>query len=105
MLGAQGQATFALLDWGAPFSRFTLDVDDHFATRLGAKDVLVELPHPVAGPFGAMLAMLKIPHFLAPDTPADAVLEVMNYGADGLVFRLGAAVQRYDRFGLQRVTG
>ena len=104
-LAARQQADLALLDRNARFTTFAVDPSDHFATRLGAKDLLIALPNPIPGPFGAMLDAIKIPHFLAPDVPAEAVTEVLNHGSDGLVFRLGNAVLRYDRFGLQRTTG
>lgn len=104
-LAARQQADLALLDRTARFTTFAVDPSDHFATRLGAKDLLIVPPNPILGPFGAMLEALKIPHFLAPDVPAEAVMEVLNLDSDGLVFRLGNAVLKYDRFGLQRTTG
>lgn len=104
-LAERRQADLALLDRSARFTSFALDPSDHFATRLGARDLLVALPTSVPGPFGAMLTAMKVPHFLAPDASAEAAAEILSPGADGLVFRLGAAVLRYDRFGLQRSAG
>ncbi len=104
-LAARRQADLALLDRSSRFTSFALDPSDHFATRLGAHDFLVALPTSVPGPFEAMLTAMKVPHFLASDAPVDAAMEILGHGADGLLFRLGAAVLQYDRFGLQRIAG
>jgi CRISPR-associated endonuclease/helicase Cas3 len=95
------QAGLGLLDRSAPFRDFTLDAADPFSTRLGAKDLLVPVQPPVPGPFGRTLEAIKVAHYLAGDASADAVMEVLEHGPDGLVFRLGPVVLRYDRFGLR----
>jgi CRISPR-associated endonuclease/helicase Cas3 len=96
------QAGLGLLDRSARFSDFTLDAADPFSTRLGAMDLLLPLKPPLRGPFSRMLETIKIPHFLAGEALTDAVIEVLEHGPDGLLFRLGAVVLRYDRFGLRR---
>ncbi len=95
------QAGLGLLDRSARFTAFTLDAADPFSTRLGAKDLLIEVQPPVPGPFGRMLEAIKVAHYLAGDVPADAVMEVLEHGPDGFVFRLGPTALRYDRYGLR----
>lgn len=97
-----GQARLGLLDRDAPFSAFRIPDDEPWATRLGARDLLVALPEAILGPFGEPVATLRIPHFLAGDAAAEATPEVLESGAGGLLFRLGAVTLRYDRFGLRR---
>jgi CRISPR-associated endonuclease/helicase Cas3 len=97
------EAGRGLLDRSAPFQEFHIPDGERWATRLGAKDLLVELPAAVEGPFGRMVATIRVPHFIAGEATADAVVEVMASGSDGLVFRLGSSTLSYDRFGLRRL--
>lgn len=99
------QAGLGLLDRSAPFSAFRIPDGEQWATRLGAKDLLIELPEAIRGPFGRMLGVIRVPHFLAGDATADDLADVISNGAEGLLVRLGPTTLRYDRFGLQRAEG
>ena len=101
-LGRQQQAYRGLLNRAAPFSDFHLDADDRIATRLGAKDLLAALPEAVMGPFGKLVRMIRVPHWLAGAATEKDTVTLLDTGAIGLRFRLGPTTLRYDRFGLQR---
>ena len=85
------QAGLGLLDRSAPFSAFRIPEGERWATRLGAKDLLVEVPPGVVGPFAQTVATIRVPHFLAGEASADAAVEVIASGPGGLLFRLGPA--------------
>lgn len=93
------QARLGLLDRAAPFSAFR--IDEKWATRLGAQDLLAALPPGTTGPFGSAIDRLLVPHFLAEGASDADAAEVLAADADGLLIRLGPARLRYDRFGLR----
>jgi CRISPR-associated endonuclease/helicase Cas3 len=96
------EAGRGLLDRSAPFSVFQIPEGDPWTTRLGAKDLLATLPEAVMGPFGHRVAALRVPHFLAGGATADDVAEIVATTLDGLLFRLGPTMLRYDKLGLQQ---
>lgn len=101
-IGLQQQASVALLNRTRPFRDFVLDPDERFATRLGAKDRLVDVPDNLAGPFGAASGALRIPHHLLSGVEATAEAEGWA-AAEGVIrFRLGVGSYHYGRTGLQR---
>lgn len=83
--------------------RFTdlLYPDDMTAvtTRLGARDLLIDLDPPLAGPFGRDVRRIAIPGWMARDIPADARPERIG----DRDFRLGSHCFHYDQWGLRRV--
>ncbi|KQN20571.1 hypothetical protein ASE86_15020 [Sphingomonas sp. Leaf33] len=83
--------------------RFTdlLYADDMTAvtTRLGARDLLIDLDPPLAGPFGHAVRRIAIPGWMAHDIPADAKPERTG----DRDFRLGSHRFHYDQWGLRRV--
>lgn len=99
--GQRNTASHALLDRGKPFSRFTLDADEHISSRLGMLDRQVDLGDQV-GPFGARCGLLRIPSWLIGDTALDTEVADLR-SADGIIrFTFGTARLRYDRHGLER---
>lgn len=96
------QARLSRLDRGRPFSDFCLPSEDSFATRLGARDRMVDFAG-LEGPFGTPIGKLRVPQFLAPDA-GEAEAEIVSNSGEGLVFRLGASELRYGRMGLERAS-
>ncbi len=96
------QAGMGLLDRSAPFSAFRIPEGEQWASRLGAKDLLMELPAATRGPFGDPIGTIRVPQFLAGDATADDVAEVVSTTDRSLLVRLGPTLLRYDRFGLRR---
>ncbi|MFD1035447.1 CRISPR-associated helicase Cas3' [Sphingomonas hankookensis] len=82
--------------------RFTamrpFDREETVATRLGVRDLLIDLPQPLAGPFGGAIERMAIPGWLVSGRGGDAVETV-----DAQRFRLGDREFRYDQWGLQVV--
>lgn len=100
---ARSQAKDVSLDFLTRFSEIRWpDAAEKLATRLGARDLLLEIDKPITSPFGASLTHLKLPHWMAPKAlPENPVLIV----ADGGTMTLADAHYSYDRFGLQRILG
>lgn len=94
-------ADSALLDRAAPFSAFQLPTDDQWATRLGAKDLLVSLDG-LIGPFGNPVGALRIPQFLAEGAAADATAIIAESSLSRIIFTIGGQDLLYDRLGLRR---
>ncbi len=102
------QAAHALLPWKTAIRDLVFQWDEPAATRLGARDLVVELAEPPRGPFGRMVAQLAIPVHLwrgregdapppdAPIPPAD-----VERTDDGFLFRLGERRFRYGPYGLE----
>ena len=99
-LGQRQTAQFAMLDRAAPFSRFQLPEDDAWATRLGAKDRLVQFDD-VIGPFRQPIGELRVRHYLAEGVGPDEKPVIVEQETAGVTFRFGASLLRYDRFGLR----
>ena len=97
-----GQAGSAILrtDVGFEDPAVVFSGDDFVATRLGARDVLVELPSPVEGPFGAPVRSFQMPAYWGVD-PAEEIAPRVNEASNGaVVFEVQARKFRYDARGL-----
>jgi CRISPR-associated endonuclease/helicase Cas3 len=97
----RGTAQTLALDLATPFNALSFPVDElAVTTRLGARDLLVELPEAIEGPFAQAVARFRIPAWMlgkvtAQDQPTAAVR-----AGEGWRFGLGDRVYRYDRWGL-----
>jgi CRISPR-associated endonuclease/helicase Cas3 len=100
-IGGSQQAALGLLHRDRPFGEF--QINENWATRLGAKDLLAALDPAPSGPFGAPVATIRVPHFLAAGATSDDVAQVLEVGPGSFDFQLGLAKLRYDRFGLRRL--
>ncbi len=76
---------------------FAPDEEHAAATRLGARDLIVDLPYGLAGPFGGSVARLKIPDWMAKGTKPDDPVTIVDTAS----FTLGEHRYRYDRWGLR----
>jgi CRISPR-associated endonuclease/helicase Cas3 len=92
------------LDLATPFNALSFPDDGKaVTTRLGARDLLVDLPEAIAGPFGQTVDRFRIPAWMAGTvTPADQPTPAVHDG-EGWRFRLGERDYRYDRWGLARL--
>jgi CRISPR-associated endonuclease/helicase Cas3 len=93
----------------------TLDVEREFGdeefptgvqvgTRLGAQDRVVLFESAERGPFGEPLKALPIRHHLLPrDLSPDTEASAVSHQEGCITFRLGEAVFRYSRLGLERL--
>ncbi|ACV35540.1 CRISPR-associated helicase/endonuclease Cas3 [Accumulibacter sp.] len=91
----------------------TLDVQQRFGeeefptgvqvgTRLGAQDRVVRFDAEQPGPFGEPLKALPIRHHLLPkDLPLDVEPSAVTHHENCTTFRLGEALFRYSRLGLE----
>lgn len=95
------------LPYDEPYGGLSFSDDERrIATRLGAADRLIEFEPPMPGPFGQLVRQLPLRHHQAPrnlDADVQPTHLTQSVGADGFTFRLGDAVFRYDRLGLQRL--
>jgi CRISPR-associated endonuclease/helicase Cas3 len=76
------------------------DISEDVATRLGAKDLLVDFAEPLPGPFGEVVQRLRIPHWMARGIGPDDAPELLANDDKGARFRLGARSYTYGRWGL-----
>jgi CRISPR-associated endonuclease/helicase Cas3 len=100
---ARGQGRDVSIDFEKSFAEIAWpDPGERLATRLGARDLLLELDRRLPSPFGATLSHMKIPAWMAPKAmpEGDPVIAV----EEDRRLRLGDAAYRYDRFGLQRLS-
>jgi CRISPR-associated endonuclease/helicase Cas3 len=93
----------------------TMDVEREFGdeefptgvqvgTRLGAQDRVVHFDPAQPGPFGEPLKALPIRHHLLPrELSPDTEPSAASHQEGCITFRLGAAVFRYSRLGLERL--
>jgi len=89
------------LDWSVPFSDLEFpDRVEAVATRLGARDLLIDLPVPLEGPFGEPVPRIGIPAWMAGDMSLNEQPSPAVRDGDGWRFRLGGRSFRYDRWGL-----
>jgi len=93
------QAAQGLLRRDRPFCEF--QINENWATRLGAKDLLVALPA-LPGPFGEPVHAIRVPHFFVKGATGDEVAEVLAFEDGSFSFRLGQATLLYSRLGLTR---
>lgn len=101
-------ARSAILPWSESFDSGRLsfgDGEESYATRLGARDIAVELPAETPGPFGSPIRALSIPHHWSRgiEPTQDVTPRIIEQSAERLVFVIQQrAAFKYDRFGLGR---
>lgn len=96
---ADGQrAGGVALNLSQPFDRlvFPDDMVD-VTTRLGARDLLLDLDPPLAGPFGEEIRRIALPGWMARNAAPGAPVERM----DDRRFRFGGRDYLYDQWGLR----
>ncbi|WP_294355033.1 hypothetical protein [uncultured Sphingomonas sp.] len=85
------------LDLSQPFRTLTFaDVEEAVVTRLGARDLLIDLPDPIASPFGGAITRIAIPAHLARGIGACDEPRVTGPAT----FEIGARRYDYDQWGL-----
>lgn len=85
------------LDLSQPFRTLTFaDVEDAVVTRLGARDLLIDLPDAIASPFGGAITRIAIPAHLARGIGARDAPRVIG----SATFEIGARRYDYDQWGL-----
>ena len=96
---ADGQrASGVALDLSLPFNQLVFP-DDMAAvtTRLGARDLLLDLDPPLAGPFGGQVTRIALPGWMVGQVASGAPVERL----DDRRFRFGGRDYRYDQWGLR----
>jgi len=89
------------LDLSREFGDLVFDDDaDVVATRLGARDLLVDLPAPLEGPFGKPVTRISIPAWMTGVVAHDEQPTPAVRDGDDWRFRLGDRHFRYGRWGL-----
>ncbi|WP_288413271.1 CRISPR-associated helicase Cas3' [uncultured Sphingomonas sp.] len=97
LVDAETAASIAL-DLGRRFTALRpFEGGEAVATRLGARDLLVDLPEALDGAFGGTIDRIAIPAWMAEGADSATVERI-----DGQQFALGAKRFRYDRWGLVR---
>ncbi|KQN40981.1 hypothetical protein ASG37_03465 [Sphingomonas sp. Leaf407] len=76
---------------------FAPDVEVAVATRLGGRDLIVDLPEGLAGPFGGSVTRLKIPDWMAKGMKPDSPVTIVDTAS----LTLGEHRYRYDQWGLR----
>jgi len=103
--GDRDTALALSLDLSVPFRDLHFpDGEEAVLTRLGARDLLVDLDPPLPSPFGTPVPRLAIPHWMAGGIGADARVELLDKDEDGRRFRLDERVFRYGRWRLTDVS-
>lgn len=93
---ADGQTAAQIaLDLSQRFTELDWRDAEGAVTRLGGRDLLIDLDPPLPGPFGKDVHRMRVPHWMA---GAGATLE-----RDGDLLRLGGRLLRYDQWGLRPV--
>jgi CRISPR-associated endonuclease/helicase Cas3 len=77
------------------------DKAEAVATRLGARDLLVDLARPMPGPFGEAVTRISIPAWMAGTVTRDDQPTPPVEDGDDWCFRLGDRGYRYGRWGLE----
>lgn len=89
------------LNLSQPFRTLTFaDVEEEAATRLDARDLLVDLPEPLASPFGDVVTRIAIPHHMARGIGARDEPQLINARS----FQIGDRRFGYDQWGLHTLT-
>lgn len=97
LVDAQTAAQVAL-DFRQRFTRMQpFDHGEAVATRLGARDLLIDLPDPLAGAFGGTVDRIAIPAWMAEGADGADVERI-----DDRQFMLGTQRFRYGPWGLER---
>lgn len=104
MVGAGGRAR---LDTSIHFhsSEIVFPSDEVFGSRLGVRDVALQLPGPEPGPFGAPIRNLTIPQYwlVRAGLDGEPKAEIAGRGPDGIQFAFAGADFQYDARGLARI--
>ena len=101
-------ARSAILPWQESFDSGRLSFGagkESYVTRLGARDLAVELPAGTVGPFGSAIRSLSIPHHWSCeiDPARDVTPRIVEQSTEHTVFVIQQRVVfRYDRLGLSR---
>ena len=100
-----GQASSAILRTDVAFDdpAVCFSADDPAATRLGARDLMIELSEPVQGPFGGRVSGFRIPVYWGIDPEGDLSPEHVNADGGAINFRIQDKAFSYDATGLGRV--
>lgn len=81
-----------------PFNQLVFPDDmGEVTTRLGARDLLLDLDPPLAGPFGREITRIALPGWMAGHVAPGAPVERL----DDQRFRFGGRDYRYDQWGLR----
>ncbi|WP_366522154.1 CRISPR-associated helicase Cas3' [Candidatus Accumulibacter sp. ACC003] len=93
-----------MLDVEQEFGEQEFPTGVQVGTRLGAQDRVVHFDPEQTGPFGEPLKTLPIRYHLLPrDLSPDAEPTAVTHPEEGTSFRLGEALFRYSRLGLERL--
>ncbi|WP_343526975.1 CRISPR-associated helicase Cas3' [Sphingomonas sp.] len=96
------QAATVALDLSRPFSELVFtEASEALVTRLGARDLLVDVDPPLAGPFGGTVGRFAMPGWM---TRGVAATE-QPVRLDDRRFHLGGRAYRYDQWGLRADDG
>lgn len=97
---AEGQAaTRIALDLSQRFTTLVFgEAGEAAATRLGARDLLLDLETPLAGPFGTAITRIALPAWMVGRVaPGEAPVRLDDHR-----FQLGERRYVYDQWGLRR---
>jgi CRISPR-associated endonuclease/helicase Cas3 len=102
-----GQANSAILRTDVAFDdpAVCFSADDAAATRLGARDMLVEMPESVQGPFGGGVSSFQIPIYWGIDPDGEVSPQQVNANGGTVTFSIQQRSFRYDATGLAVVRG
>ncbi len=98
-----GQAGSAILPTNVGFDDADVffSADDAAATRLGAKDVLIEFLRPVEGPFGRPVRSFQMPAYWGVDPAGEITPQVIEASNAAVTFVVQDRKFRYDARGLE----
>jgi CRISPR-associated endonuclease/helicase Cas3 len=92
------------LDLSKPFRDLVFpDMDETVATRLGARDLLVDFETPLPGPFGEAVTRLTIPRWMVGAIAPRDEPRSLGPSEDGEMFELGGRRYVYGRWGLAKM--
>ena len=97
---ARGTAQDLSLDLSTPFRELSFPNGGSIATRLGARDLLIDLAPPLDGPFARQVDRLTIPAWMAKGVGPDDQPTPPAPDEDGWRFKLGRHSFHYGRWGL-----
>lgn len=105
ILGIRGAevstANLNLLEFGKEIFP-PIDIESRIATRLGSDNRFLPLETALPGPFGAMVASLTLPGWMAKDAPLDARPQAAKPIPGGFTFQYGKEGFVYDQWGLDK---
>ncbi|AOG02843.1 CRISPR-associated helicase Cas3 (plasmid) [Bosea sp. RAC05] len=98
------QAGYAHLPFDSAFDdQAVVMSDDPLSTRLGEKDLLVQFPERLPGPFGSPVSSIAIPHFWMRGLNGldEPVPTEIRRSTDGFSFQFGSSRFVYDAMGVR----